>query len=420
MRSLFQKFDLKLRYLVYSAAFFIPLSIPATRIIMKTLLFLILVKFIFRLTKFDRIDLTVFSVSIYQLMQSLFKGLLFKFLSKPNGIYPSFLFLFRKVDFEPKTAINIFLFSSFILAVAFIFQAFTGVNVKHMNFDNFQFLFPPVRPDRTSAFLGHPLTVGGILSTAVLFLIGILLRNFSKIPLVVTIAIFFSILLSLDRCYWIGLFVSAGIIAFNIKTVRKLYIAMVISALLCIAIFPNLREKTVATFKFSDRGNVSRISYESSVCRLIMWKSAFQMFSDLSVREKLFGISEVNLKENVKPYMIRSYRQFEQTHDYKFISYKIFNHLHNNLIQFIIAYGLVGTALFVYLFFFILKFNYSAYKRTKMLDFLIFAAVYINWLVAGMFEYNFGDEAVKFLMFLTIAVNVKLFDKIASSSRSGG
>ena len=76
-------------------------------------------------------------------------------------------------------------------------------------------------------------------------------------------------------------------------------------------------------------------------------------------------------------------------------------------------------AFFIYLFLFILKFNYSAFRETGYTEFIMFLVIYLNWIVAGMFEYNFGDEAVKFLMFLIMAINVKLFDKIASSKAGG-
>jgi|GEM_PF-1724369 len=419
MKDFFHKFDLNLKLLVYFVAFIIPLSVPATRIGMKLLLVFIILKFILRNISFDRIDLSIFSVSLYQLIQSVAKGLTLKFLSKPNGIYPSFLFLARKVDFNPETALRFFLTGSFLLAVAFIFQAFTGVNVKHLNFQDVHFIFPPERPDRPSAFLGHPLTVGGVLSTALIVCVKMLLEKRSKFELILLPILFLAIIVSFDRSYWISLFMSFGILAFHYKRFRKIYVLFFLIFSVSVLSLPNLREKVMATFYLSKREGISRINYESSVCRLLIWKSSFQMFSSFGLKDKLFGISEIELKKNLKPTLMKNYLDFEKRYNYEFSQHEIFNHLHNNFLQFLIAYGLVGLAFFIYLFLFILKFNYSAFRETGYTEFIMFLVIYLNWLVAGMFEYNFGDEAVKFLMFLTMAINVKLFDKIASSKAGG-
>jgi len=410
-----KRLSLRLSLLVYLIAFTVPISVPATRNVARVFITLFLLKLLFRGRSFDILDFKVLLLPVYRFFQSILSGVTFQFLALPSSLLPSLTYLMRKEDFNPKRALEFFLLGSFILSAAFTFQAFTGVNVKHFDLSHLRIYFPPVRPWRPSAFFSHPLTVGGILSAALL-LSPVGLRR--SLPRFIAILFFsVSIIVSYDRSYWISLLLSLLLIALFMKRWRKPLLSFLILLSLFSLFTPSIRERVRSIYE--PRKVSDRLTYESNVCRLLMWKSAAQLFSDLPLKEKLFGISEVNLKEAVKPYMMNNYREFERENGYRFTEYRLFNHLHNNLIQIGLCYGFLGLLVFLYLFCFLLTFNYRVFRDYGDERFLMFMALYVNWFVAGFFEYNFGDEAVKFLIFLTVALNVKLFDKIAPSTDGG-
>jgi len=393
-------------FLVYLICFFIPLSIPATRIVAKLIFIVILLSLLSGLIRLKKEDLTILSFSIYQLIQATLLGVFRKFLSISFGIYSSFSYGVKFFKFSPKIALDIVLLASALLSTTFIFQSFTGINLKQLSsidLSSLKFTFPPQRP--WNPILEHPLTVGGVISTGAIIGIFRYIERKTPIYLAGIILNIFALLVSYDRSYWLSFFFSVLIALTFVFQKQSLKRKLAILCILCILPFSIL---SVPSFESRFKSIFDTTTNGSNIYRLAMWESGIKFFKEASFTEKLLGTSRVKFKEKIKPFLIKTYGEFNQSKEVKIkLEPIIFNHLHNNFINILVCYGILGLTVFILLFGFLLKVNFCSYRESGNLQYLMFLTIYINWLLAGLFEYNFGDEAVKFLMFLMIGINIK-------------
>ncbi len=233
-----------------------------------------------------------------------------------------------------------------------------------------------VKQERLTGFVGHYMTEGGLMMMAFLFIFSLIL--FEKINLPYFLSLFFvtiALVLTLTRSSWVGAFLGACYLLYKKKKILLgIFVPLMIVAVL---ISPSkIRQRAFSIFSRTNPTNVERIN---------MWKIGLRM---ATVRP-IFGIGQ-NMASRIYPEFNR-----------KALPPREIPHLHNTYLQILVERGVVGLGLFLLFLFWAFR---EIQKRGRDAVALGALGVLIGFLIAGFFEYNFGDSEVKilFLILLTL------------------
>ena len=398
MKDYLKKFP---EIVVYLFLFLIPITHPAVRVLAK-LIFLIFILFLLRKkVKFLKEDVVALLFPVYQLIQSALKGKLLLFLKIPQGITPVFSYAIRFFKFSEKKGLKLLLYGISILSLSVVLQSLSGAsNYRELlQIDKLQITV--IRPWHT--FLGHPLTAGAF--TSVGFFLSVFLYTLSrqKRYLLIALITLTGTILTFDRSYWIGVVATSLISGFlyaNVKKVplkRTLLFGIPVVLLFTAAItVPQIKERLISITDVKNNG--------SNRYRLAMWKGGLEFYRKAPFEEKLLGTSRFNYKEEVGPFIKREEAAFN-------LPPHVFSHLHNDYITVLVWYGAVGLTIFLFTFGYFLYKNYLLFKTTGNEIYIALFSAYLVLLIGGLFEYNFEDESVKYLIYSLLALNVKFIDR---------
>ena len=240
---------------------------------------------------------------------------------------------------------------------------------------------------RLKGFSSHWMTYSGLLMMVFVFFAVFNIyekkRTLKILNFVLLIPILTSILLSLTRSTWIGIFISTGI--FFVYYFRKQPKLLIGSALILSILFfllPGSIKSRV--FSIFDINNVTNKD------RLHMAYTTLQIVKD----HPLTGVGSDNVKK-VYP----EYRHKNAT--------KNNPHLHNNFFQIAAERGILTLISFITFFVSIFIGLARKIRSGTVLEKRVSSAVLfmlISFLTAGMFEYNFGDTELKFLLLFFISL----------------
>ncbi|HET9941079.1 MAG TPA: O-antigen ligase family protein [Candidatus Eisenbacteria bacterium] len=246
-------------------------------------------------------------------------------------------------------------------------------------------------PVRVRGAVGHPLTYGGQAMLLAVLAGAILLRSRDRRwkgaagALLLLLAP--ALLGSYTRSAWIGTLVGFAIL---IGFTRARWLPALLGALLVLVlVLPGgYRERALSVFHPHGVWNRERI---------ILWDAGWRMFRDHPVT----GVGLEDLKPWVARY--RSPEAHEPPH----------GHMHNVYLQVLVTMGVIGFAAFVYL---VTALWRTAARRLRVdarsLDADPFGmalrigtvAALAGFLVAGLFEWNFGDEELLDFLFTLIGL----------------
>lgn len=237
---------------------------------------------------------------------------------------------------------------------------------------------------RLTGLTSHWMTYSGLLMFAFVFFSIQIFYNKNKKHLIIIflclIPVLASIFLSLTRSVWVGIFIALA--AFIIYYQPKILYAAVPAALVLLLILPSsVRSRLESTFDLDNETNRDRI---------YMAQTGFTIFK----KYPLTGVGPNNIK--------RVYDQYKPT------DAKLSNpHLHNNLIHILAERGLFSflslIAAFIAVFIYIVKKIKEGPPEHKPIAVgALFA--FISFFVAGLFEYNFGDTEIKFILFFFLSI----------------
>jgi O-antigen ligase len=387
MKKLLNEF--KPEYLVYLFFLSLPLSIPLTRLVVKLFLVWFVVNLFVSKAKF-RLSFSDFAAFLFPTYQSFalsLKGEFLSFLRAPNGLVPVVPYLFKFTQFKVVKALTFLWVSSALLALGVILQSLLGMeDFRVLKFSPFSFS----RPSHT--FLGHPLTAGAFISTGLLLSLYFLVKRGEKVKGLLLSALFLvALFFTYDRSYWVATFLVLTLVTFLVVRSFRL---MLLFALLTGALFfsvPQLKERLSSIFDTQMASNLYRIA---------MWKGALSFYSQAPLSEKLFGVGRKGYYEQVKPFV-------ESAEEEVSLKPHLFSHLHNDYLTVLVWYGAFGLLLFLFTFGYFIYLNLKAYLKSGSYETILFLSFYLVILTAGLFEYNFEDEAVKFLIYSFFALNVK-------------
>ncbi|MCP5052560.1 MAG: O-antigen ligase family protein, partial [bacterium] len=259
---------------------------------------------------------------------------------------------------------------------------------------------------RLQGATSHWMTYSGLLMFSFIFFFVFLFHEKQKKRKIIIalslVVILTAILLSLTRSVWVGIAVSVSIFIVYTRP-RILYLAVPALILLVLVLPPSVKTRVTSIFDLQNATNKDR---------LYMAQIAFSIFKDYPIT----GVGPNNI---------------EKVYDrYKPAGADLSNmHLHNNFLHVLAERGLLALLILVIAFIAVFagivkKMKRSVhdhdgspphllYQRTVATG-VLFA--FIGFLTAGMFEYNFGDSEVKFLLFFFISLPFLSFFSAPSAS----
>ncbi len=237
---------------------------------------------------------------------------------------------------------------------------------------------------RLKGFTSHWMTYSGLLMFVFIFFFVYLFyqkRWQRKLFLGGGLAILLAaILFSLTRSVWVGIVVSLGLFIAYYKP-KILYVAVPAAIVIFFLLPQTVKSRVFSIFDMNNASNKDRI---------YMVHTGKEIFK----RYPLTGVGANNVKEVYQLYRHPDARQANP-------------HLHNNFLQILAERGLLG------LLSLLLAFGALCYYLVKRIRLhqgeakhvaLGALFVFIGFLAWGMFEYNWGDTEITFLLFYFISI----------------
>jgi O-antigen ligase len=395
MKRLLKEF--KPEHLAYLFFLSCSLSVPFTRLVVKLFLVWFVVSLLASRKRFKLLfsDAVALLLPAYQSLTLALRGELLSFLRAPNGLIPVSPYLFRFTDFNPVTALSLFRYSSALLAFWVILQSLLGMrDYRVLDFTLFAFS----RPSHT--FLGHPLTAGAFISAGLLVSLYFLAKGEGRVRNLLFSALFLvALFFTYDRSYWVATFLALTVVTFLVvKSFRLVFFFVLLTGALFSSV-PQLKERLLSIFD---------VQMASNLYRVAMWKGALSFYSQAPLSEKLLGVGREGYYREVKPFV-------ESAEEEVSLKPHLFSHLHNDYLTLLIWYGTFALFLFLFTFGYFIYLNLREYLKSGSYESVLFLSFYLVILTAGFFEYNFEDEAVKFLIYSFFALNVKSLSSLKES-----
>ena len=281
-------------------------------------------------------------------------------------LFPLF-FLILNTEKRIKTSLIIILISGIIHSFTGIYQGLTwGITLDR----------------RIKGFTSHWMTFAGLMMFIFIFF---LVKGFyekKKVRIIyftLLIPVIAAIGASLTRNVWVGTFIAVGafIVYYNYKV---LYLGIPLLIILAIFLPQSVKSRFTSIVDLNNDTNKDRI---------YMAKTGFNIFREYP----LFGVGANNIKKVYDKYKPEGAPLNE--------------HLHNNFIQTLAERGiftlLALIAAFISIIFnLIYKIRNGTDFQKKLATGVLFT--FFGFLIAGMFEYNFGHSQIKFILFFFISL----------------
>lgn len=230
---------------------------------------------------------------------------------------------------------------------------------------------------RLQGFFGSPMTLAGFLVVIIpVVFCCIMTWEQNKTSLLAgvffSLVLFMGLLLNATRGAWLALGITLPIVAilYDRSSKKMLFLIALIAATSVIFLStPHLQKRAES---------ITSSTFQSNTERLLMWKSAYNMFKDNPIVG--VGIGQY------APEYLKEYRLPE--------SKEIQNHCHNNFLQMLAENGIVGLLAFSILFGYLLYASLLIFWSQHNPFALLIFGVTLALLLQGMTEYNFGNSAV--------------------------
>ncbi len=243
--------------------------------------------------------------------------------------------------------------------------------------------------ERLQGFTSHWMTFSGLLMFAFIFFFVLLLlrRKSNKQAIIISgslVIMLAAIAFSLTRSAWMG--IAASLILFLIFFKPKYFLVLApLLMILALLAPPAVKSRALSIVDLQDRSNHDRIC---------MVYSGLKIFHDYPWT----GVGSNNIEKVITGNQARYlHPQAEQINP----------HLHNNFLQILAERGIFALASFLLACLFIILQLLKLLKSRTGDWRSITAAVlfaFIGFLIAGMFEYNFGDSEIKFILFYFLSL----------------
>ncbi len=239
---------------------------------------------------------------------------------------------------------------------------------------------------RIKGFSDHQMTFAGTITLSLIFLLIYFIETHSKNVLIVTSVIsgFVALIFSLSRSYWLAFFVSI-ILYFFIKKKFKFLLIFFLVILTTFLLSPvAVKYRMRHLFDYRESGNSARIE---------MWKAGGRIIKT----HPFLGLGVNMIKSEGERYLKNP--DFPATY---------FMHLHNDYLQIAAERGIPALIFYILFFFMLLYYFFIFFEKWKNSNIVVLSKsvffVLIAFLIAGFFEYNFGDSEVFILLIFLISL----------------
>ena len=233
----------------------------------------------------------------------------------------------------------------------------------------------------------HYMTTGGLKMIVCLLIVPFVLHEKTPSSVKRWMAIFFvpsflALILTNTRSSWVGFL--GGFIVISLLKNKYLFFVLVSFLVLFFLFAPASQvHRAKSIIDLSDPTNHSR---------LVMWSTGIKIFAD----HPLLGIGDSDVHE--------VYVQYKSPDDEE-----PGGHLHNNFVMLLVTLGSVGLSVVVALFGKILFVEYRIFRNSAA-DWLAGSAalgafaVFIGFLLNGLFEWNFGSHQIMVFVWFTVGM----------------
>jgi O-antigen ligase len=243
--------------------------------------------------------------------------------------------------------------------------------------------------DRLKGFTSHWMTYAGLLMFPFIFFsVQLLLRRRGKRETAIVSGaqtiMLAAIAFSLTRNVWLGIAAALGLFLMFFKPRYFLVLAPLLVIMVLLAP-PAVKSRVLSIVDLHDRSNRDRI---------YMVYSGIRIFQD----HPWTGVGSNNIEKAIAG----NERRYRHP-----LAEKINPHLHNNFLQILAERGIFALASFTLACVFIILQLFRLLKARSGEWRAVTAGVlfaFIGFLVAGLFEYNFGDSEIKFILFYFLSL----------------
>ena len=396
--------------LVVSSTFLFALSIPTSLALDNLAAGIGLLGILFLLIGREIFPFPPLKPLIFLLTPEIFEAIIFYpkklFKTDLNLHIVPYYSVFRTLGQDPKfikMILYVLIFSTALLDLSIIFEAFTWQNVKHLDLSNLSFHLHPIR---AKGFLNHPLTTAGVVFLLLVLFIAAYFQFRNNIFLFPVFLSVIALIFTESRSYWVGFFIFIIFLLIFFRN-RKTLILVFSFFLIGIALAQVPQIKSRFESILNTKTNYSNID------RLALWKTNFSAYvRDYSLRQKLLGAGYGANKLAWKEFK-ESFNSVSPVKNLTDVQLRRHFHgglTHNIYLKYLTKYGISGFLGFLFFWISILYYNFT-YKGPLKVFIKTLTAGYLGFLAAGFFENNFCDAEVQFAVMFILGLNFALQQK---------
>lgn len=238
-------------------------------------------------------------------------------------------------------------------------------------------------------YFGHSITLGEIKMLVLLLMLPFILSKEAYLGKInkwiltgAALLVFFALFFTNSRNALLGLF--AGILIIGIVKHRYFLIGCVIVVTLFLYLAPIHSKERI--FSIAD------LDHPSNKSRIIMWVTGIKMIKD----SPIIGYGDVEI--------LNIYKKYKEPEFHAEGS-----HMHNNIMQIAVVYGILGLIVWLVLMIYILVRQIKIYIKIKDDEFLkviILSSIacMAAFHVSGLTEWNFGDAEFAVLLWFSLSI----------------
>lgn len=241
---------------------------------------------------------------------------------------------------------------------------------------------------RAKAFGGHPMDLAGILVQwlPILLVMSLDINWQRQRKYIVTALLigFAAVLFNGTRGMWLTLALTMPMTLIMYHKATKQTIAYILVSFMAVGVLlyyvPALQSRTET---------LTDASYQSNSERMLMWQSAWRMFTDYPLTGAGLGAYVHNYQtEYISPQAVERGQ----------------GHAHNNFLQMLAETGLVGFSGFCFMFGSFLYYSFRDWQKSHHIASLMFFAATCGIVLQGFTEFNFGNRIVMAIYFFLMAL----------------
>ncbi len=252
-------------------------------------------------------------------------------------------------------------------------------------------------PDMRLRHIQNSMTTGGLTMIGATLALALALRTRERRlrwgAAITTFLTGLALFLTNTRGSWLGFFFALLVVLWYTNR-RLLWVVPVVLVIGYVAV-PPAQKARVRGF-FSPK-------WESNANRLMWWRTGIEIFKHYPV----FGIGDVGTE--------KMYRRYQRSPDEEPVG-----HMHNIFLHIAVTLGVVGLAAFTAMLVIMGRFLWRTFKRLRdggvqAATALGAVAVFVAFLVNGLFEWNFGDAEVVTAFWFVIGLAVAVWRQSAQT-----